>query len=100
MVAHLTPYSLQTRSFLGQATGLFYSRGSDWTTVGRRSLAVLQGTVQQQAALLSSVEVFRIMAFLFLAIIPLILLMRKAKSRGARRLFIKYDRRSGFVCAA
>ena len=43
---------------------------------------MLYGTVQRQAALLSFVEVFRIMAFLFLAIIPLILLMRKAKPRG------------------
>ena len=37
--------------------------------------------LQQQAALISFVEVFRIMGFLFLATIPLVLLMRKAKQR-------------------
>lgn len=82
LVAHLTPYSLRTQQFLGEAKALFAHHGTDWTTSGRRSLAVLYGMVQQQAALLSFVEVFRIMGFLFLGIIPLVLLMRKAKARG------------------
>jgi hypothetical protein len=38
--------------------------------------------LQQQAALISFVEVFRVMGFLFLATIPLVLLMRKARQRG------------------
>jgi len=41
--------------------------------------------VGQQAALLSFVEVFRIMGVLFLAIVPLVLLMRKSKSAGSSR---------------
>lgn len=80
LVAHLTPYNLRTQEFLGQTRGLLVHRGSDRTTASRRSLLVLYRMVQQQAALLSFVEVFRIMGFLFLAIIPLVLLMRKAKS--------------------
>jgi len=35
--------------------------------------------LQQQAALLSFIEAFRIMGFLFLAITPLVLLMRRAQ---------------------
>ena len=82
LVAHLTPYSPQMQGFQGQARALLIDRGSDWTTAGRRSLAAIYGMVQQQAALLSFVEVFRIMGFLFLAIIPLVLLMRKARLPG------------------
>jgi hypothetical protein len=33
--------------------------------------------------LISFVEVFRIMGFLFLATVPLVLLMRKARQRGS-----------------
>jgi DHA2 family multidrug resistance protein len=82
LAAHVTPYSLQTQGFLGQARGFFVLQGSDWTTAGRRSVATLYGMVERQAALLSFVEVFRIMGFLFLAMVPLVLLMRKARSGG------------------
>jgi len=39
--------------------------------------------VQQQAAMLSFVEAFRIMGYLFLAIVPLVLLMRPSPPRRA-----------------
>jgi DHA2 family multidrug resistance protein len=83
LAEHVTPYSLQTQDFLRQARGFLVLQGSDWTTAGRQSQALLYGTVQQQAALMSFVEVFRIMGYLFLATIPLALLMRKAKSWGS-----------------
>ena len=81
LATHVTPYNPQTQEFLRQAQSLFALRGSDWTTAGARSTAVLYGMVGQQAALLSFVEVFRIMAWMFLAIIPLVLLMRVARGR-------------------
>lgn len=80
LVAHLTPYNLRLQEFVEHARGALMLRGNDWTTAGRRSLGVLYGMVRQQAALLSFVEVFRIMGILFLAIIPLVVLMRKANS--------------------
>jgi DHA2 family multidrug resistance protein len=83
LAAHVTPDGARTREFLGQAQGMFFQRGSDWTTAGARSLAALYGAVRQQAALLSFVELFQIMAVLFLASMPLILLMRKAKSAAS-----------------
>ncbi len=79
LVAHTTPYGLRTQEFLGKARSLLALHGADWTTSGRRSLAITYGIVHQQAALLSFVEVFRIMGFMFLGIIPLVLLMKKAK---------------------
>jgi DHA2 family multidrug resistance protein len=78
LAAHITPYSQQVRQFLAQTSEMFFRRGSDRSTASARSLAVLYGTVQRQAALLSFIEAFRIMGILFLAIVPLVLLMRRA----------------------
>ena len=85
LVAHVTPYDLRSQEFLGQARELFFHRGFDWSTAGHGGLDVLYGMLQQQAALISFVEVFRVMGFLFLATVPLVLLMRKARQRGTDR---------------
>ena len=81
LAAHVTPEDLGTRQFLALARRLLFYRGSDWITARHQGLGVLYGMLQQQAALISFVEVFRIMGFLFLATIPLVLLMRKPRPR-------------------
>jgi DHA2 family multidrug resistance protein len=84
LAEHVTPYSVRTEQFLAQSRTFFERGGSDWSEAGRQSAASLYGMVQQQAALLSFTEVFRIMGFVFLTVIPLILLMRRARTaRGA-----------------
>jgi hypothetical protein len=42
---------------------------------------MLYGVVQQQAALLSFLSVFRVMGILFLLIIPLVFFLRRPKGR-------------------
>jgi DHA2 family multidrug resistance protein len=79
LVAHVTPYDLRTRQFLELVRGRFFHQGGDLSTAAQRSLGVLYGVLQQQASLLSYVEVFRIMGYMFLAMVPLVLLMKKAK---------------------
>jgi DHA2 family multidrug resistance protein len=81
LAAHVTPYDLPSQDFLGQVRGLLFHHGFDWSTAGHGGLGVLYGMLQQQAALISFVEVFRIMGFLFLATVPLVLLMKRA-TRG------------------
>jgi DHA2 family multidrug resistance protein len=83
LAAHLTPYSLPAQQMLAQGRTMFLNRGSDPVTAGNQSLGLLYLAVQRQAALLSFVEAFRIMGFLFLGIVPLILLMRRAKRTAA-----------------
>jgi DHA2 family multidrug resistance protein len=82
LVAHVTPYDLRSQEFLGQVRGFFFHRGFDWSTAGHGGLGILYAMLQKQAALISFVEVFRVMGFLFLATVPLALLMRKARQRG------------------
>ena len=82
LAAHVTPYDLPSQDFLGLVRGLLFHHGFDWSTAGHGGIGVLYGMLQQQAALLSFIEVFRIMGFLFLATVPLVLLMKRASRRG------------------
>jgi len=80
--AHLSPYSLLTRQFLSGTEGWLFLKGSAPVTASHQSVALLYGMLQQQAALLSFVEAFRVMGFLFLAVVPLVLLMRRPQQAG------------------
>jgi DHA2 family multidrug resistance protein len=82
LIAHVTPERLQVQQFLAQARQLFRQAGADWTTATRQAQAELYAVVQQQASLLSFMEVFRLMGLLFLAAIPLIWLMRRVPGKG------------------
>jgi DHA2 family multidrug resistance protein len=53
--------------------------GSDPVTANRQAVAMLYGEVQQQAAVLSFLTVFRLIGIVFLVIIPLVLILRKPK---------------------
>jgi len=85
LAAHVTAGSPQVLQFLGKASAAFVSGGSDSVTAAHQSLGMLYQTLQQQAALLSFVEAFRVMGVLFLVVVPLVFLMRKAQhtQRGA-----------------
>jgi DHA2 family multidrug resistance protein len=67
-------------------TNFIQQSGIDGVTARQKAYALLYRVLQQQASLLSYVEVFHIMGILFLAIIPLIVLMKRPqhirRSRG------------------
>ena len=77
--AHVTPYDSATQQVLGGARQMFMSNGMDSTTAGKQAYAVLFGMVQRQAAMLSFVHAFRMLAISFLVALPLILLMRRPR---------------------
>jgi DHA2 family multidrug resistance protein len=85
LAEHVNPYNPYAREMLERARQLFIERGADPVTAGQRALAALYGMVQKQAAVLSFLNVFRLMGILFLAVIPMILIMRRpaARARGA-----------------
>ena len=60
----------------------FMARGADFATAGRRAYAVLFGMVERQAAMLSFNTAFWLLAILFIAIVPFILLMKRPATRG------------------
>jgi len=81
LAAHVTPESLQAQQTLEQARQVFMHAGSDWATATHQAQAEVYAMVQQQASLLSFIEVFRLMGMLFFAVIPMMLLMRREAGR-------------------
>ncbi len=62
--------------------------GSDPVTAAHKALAALYMNLQQQAAMLTYADNFRILAFLSLVCIPLVLLLVPAKRAGAKHVEI------------
>ncbi len=79
---HVNPYNLATRMTLGRMQQMFQSMGSDTTTAAARARAATFGLVQRQAAMVSFVDAFWLLGVLFLAVIPLIFIMKKPKGHG------------------
>ena len=73
LTAHVTPFDPQATRWLDTLSA----------QMGRpRALATINGMVQAQAAMLSFVDVFRLLALMFLAMVPLLLIMKRPQ-RGA-----------------
>jgi DHA2 family multidrug resistance protein len=78
--ANVDPYSHNTIAMFDQMRAGFMAAGADITTATQRAYAALFGTVQQQAAMSSFVQLFRLLGVIFLLLLPLILLMRRPSS--------------------
>jgi DHA2 family multidrug resistance protein len=65
----------------------FMARGSDLVTATQQARAAVFGLVQRQAAMLSFTDVFRLMALLFVCLLPLLFLMKTPRAgRGPAAL--------------
>ena len=78
--AHVDVYSPQARALLEQLRAAFLARGSDLATATQQARAAVFGLVQRQAAMLSFTDVFRLMALLFVALLPLLFLMKTPRA--------------------
>ena len=79
--AHVNPFSPQAQAALEAARQFFLSTGADLATAARQAYAAVFGMVQQQAAILSFIGVFHLLGWVFLACLPLLLLMRRPTTR-------------------
>jgi DHA2 family multidrug resistance protein len=79
LAGNLSLSNPQLQQAQNQAGAMFAQHGSDTVTSTHQALGFLYGSLQQQATLLSYIDVFRVMAWLFLLTAPLVLLMRKPK---------------------
>lgn len=88
LVEKVTPYDMGFREMLNQLTMYFRQHGSDPITSVQRGYAAVYGMVQKQAAMLSFVEAFWVMAAVYLVLFPFVLLLRnprKAERDEARK---------------
>jgi DHA2 family multidrug resistance protein len=81
--AHVTPYSPAAQASFEAARRGFIASGADPVTATQRAYAALFGAVQRQAAMVSFVDLFRLLGGIFLLLLPLVLLMRRPRGRAA-----------------
>jgi DHA2 family multidrug resistance protein len=79
--ANVTAYDATSRTMFFQMRGAFIAAGADTQTATNRAYAALFGMVQRQATMVSFVTIFQLLGFLFVVLIPLVLLMSRPKGR-------------------
>jgi DHA2 family multidrug resistance protein len=79
--SNVTAYDARSQTIFYQMRAAFMAAGSDAVTATNRAYAALFGMVQRQAAMVSFVGIFQLLGYLFLALIPLVLLMQRPKGR-------------------
>jgi MFS transporter, DHA2 family, multidrug resistance protein len=79
MSAHVTPYSPTAVAMLDSIKGGLIASGVDAVTAAQRAYVMAFGIVQRHAAMLSYLDTFRLLSAMFIAVLPLILIMKKPK---------------------
>jgi DHA2 family multidrug resistance protein len=79
--SNVTIYDPSTQERFAQLVAAFRASGADAVTATNRAYAALFGMVQRQAAMVTFVGIFELLAVMFIALVPLVLLMRRP--RGA-----------------
>ena len=77
LIRHVTPYSFQTNQMLKQLQQAFVAAHGSAGGALRQAQAELYAIVQQQAAVLSYLDAFWLVGAVLVAMIPLVLLLRK-----------------------
>jgi MFS transporter, DHA2 family, multidrug resistance protein len=76
---HFSPYDLQFQQQFQTMTNML-RQTCDPVTAQNQATGLFCGALQQQAALLAYVDTFRLLAILSLFCIPMVFLLKKAKS--------------------
>lgn len=79
---HVMPSDLRTRQMIEHMRAFFMSQGKDAVTATKQAQGAVWGMVQRQAAMLSYNDAFRFLGIMFVALFPLIFLLRKPKGGG------------------
>jgi DHA2 family multidrug resistance protein len=76
---HVTVYDPTTSTILEQLKAGFMAGGADVVSATNQAYVALYGMIQRQASMVAFVNIFRLLGFLFLVLIPLVLIMRRPK---------------------
>jgi DHA2 family multidrug resistance protein len=79
---NVTPYDHASQTMFAQMKAGFMAAGADAVTATNRAYAAMFGLVQRQATMVSFVEIFQLLGILFVALVPLVLLMQRPKGGG------------------
>jgi MFS transporter, DHA2 family, multidrug resistance protein len=78
--SHVSVYDAVVQERLRQLQAAFVSRGADPVTAVQQSNGTLWASVQQQAAILTFNDAFRLMGIIFLVLVPIGYVMRRPRS--------------------
>ncbi len=76
--ANVTATNPQSRAMLEATRQTLMAHGVNAAVATRRAYALLFASIERQAAIPSFLKIFRVLAFIFVAVIPLLLLMHRA----------------------
>ncbi len=79
LVERINPANLEARQMLAGMQAWFHAHGFDQVTAQRKSFAAAYGMLQRHASMLSFVEAFWVMALVFLAMLPFLLVLQYRK---------------------
>jgi DHA2 family multidrug resistance protein len=79
LVGHLTPFDPAYNSTLQATTQALMAAGSGPSQAADQAHGILYGILQRQSTMQAFVDNFRLLAILFVALIPFMLLMKKVK---------------------
>jgi DHA2 family multidrug resistance protein len=68
-----------SQMMLAQLKGAFMAAGTDAVTASQRAYGALFGVIQRQAAMVSFVGLFQLLGIMFIALLPLVLLMKRPR---------------------
>jgi DHA2 family multidrug resistance protein len=78
IVSHLTPYDSLYRSTVDSLTGALASNGTAPVQAHQQALGVIYQMVQQQAQMLAFIDVFWLLSWASLLLVPIVFLLKKA----------------------
>ncbi|HTP86789.1 MAG TPA: DHA2 family efflux MFS transporter permease subunit [Bryobacteraceae bacterium] len=84
VISHISPYNPKFNAMLSGLRTMFMGHGDGYALANRKALASVYGVVQQQTAMLTFVDVFRLLMMVFVVMLPLLLLLKKPPTGGPR----------------
>jgi DHA2 family multidrug resistance protein len=80
--SHVTAYDPASQAMFNRVRGGLIAGGTDPVTATSRTFAMLFGTVWRQASMVSFVTIFQALGLIFIALIPLVLIMKRPAGRS------------------
>ena len=83
LLAHMTPLDSAYQAMVNGSARILFAAGSNYTDAQAQANGLAYGLLQRHAAMLAFVDDFWLMGLMFLSLIPLMFLMKKARPHGA-----------------
>jgi DHA2 family multidrug resistance protein len=84
VIGRISAFNPRFNAMMAGLRSLFISQGASPALANRRALASVYGVVQQQTAMLTFVDVFRLLMWVFAGMLPLLFLLKKPPQGGPR----------------